>query len=567
MCGIFAHVSSTPCFAIQKDVTDAMRLTHRGPDCSRTYMHAPNDNDGIYLTFVFHRLAIVAPDSEHANQPIERYRESDGYLDCVLMCNGEIYGDNTTRVSTDGRSDCETIIDSYIASGRNIVETVARLGHESEYTFVLYDAQKQCVHVVRDTFGIRPLFFASSPNHEDYYFASELKGLPTHLIGRQQVTPGSIMTLMWHPDGSSFVETSETHSNIIPPHVSADLYAYPLRDWVMAAVHRRFDHGDQPVGCLLSGGLDSSLVLACALSHQDYLGRIANLARPAQGRTSLQTFSVGLAGSRDLEWARRVVSHFGIEAGHHELIFTIEEGLQCIREVIRALETYDVTTIRASIPQYLLARYIRDNTQVKVLMSGEGADEVFGGYEYLKLAPDTIAFDAECTRLQSELHYFDNLRTDRTMAAHGLEVRLPFLDPDLLAHVRAVIPPEERDPRHTGGIEKMVLRDAAIGLLPDDVRMRRKDAFSDAVSAQDGLWRRALISHAESHVNSDELDEAPTRFPHCSPTTCEAFYYRSIFDELFPGAAHVIPHQWMPRWTTCDDPSATVLPGFSTQRS
>jgi asparagine synthase (glutamine-hydrolysing) len=302
-------------------------------------------------------------------------------------------------------------------------------------------------------------------------------------------------------------------------------------------------HADRPIGCLLSGGLDSSLVAALVQRQTDH---------------PLHTFSVGMKGATDLVAAQTVADFIG--STHHHVELRAEEFLDAIPKVIKALESYDVTTVRASVGMYLLAKYIRQNTDIKVIFSGEGSDEVCQGYIYFHLQPTLQAGDEESRRLIHDLLYYDVLRADRTTAAWGLELRVPFLDTDF---IRMYLGLDEslRCPQH--GIEKYTLRKAfdEEKLLPPDILWRAKEAFSDGCSSPEVSWHHIIQEKAETVVTDQELETAPQIFPHNTPKTKEAYWFRSIFESHYPDMAHLIPYQWMPKWVdpTLTDPSARAL--------
>jgi asparagine synthase (glutamine-hydrolysing) len=305
---------------------------------------------------------------------------------------------------------------------------------------------------------------------------------------------------------------------------------------------------DRPIGCLLSGGLDSSLVTSIVSRHLP----------------NLHCFSIGLnESSVDIIAAKKVANFLKIPIENHHIVnFTIEEGLSAIRDVIYHLESYDITTIRASTPQYLLAKYIRTNTDIKVLYSGEGSDELFAGYQYSKSAPSDKDLHFDTIRLLSELYLYDNLRTDRTTAAWGLEVRVPFLDKKFTQYVLELDPKLKRSSMEV--MEKMLLRNSFKegNYLPDEILYRPKEAFSDAVSSKEVSWYKSLNVYINQAVSDEQLGDASIKYPYNTPQTKEALYYRDIFSELYPikNIDQVIPHYWLPKWQgNVQDPSATVL--------
>uniref|UniRef100_A0AAY4EQQ1 Asparagine synthetase domain-containing protein n=1 Tax=Denticeps clupeoides TaxID=299321 RepID=A0AAY4EQQ1_9TELE len=300
------------------------------------------------------------------------------------------------------------------------------------------------------------------------------------------------------------------------------------------------------IGCLLSGGLDSSLVAAM----------LVKLAKQEELRYPVQTFAIGAEDSPDLLAARKVAAYIGSE--HHEVNFSPEEGIKVVEEVIFHLESYDITTVRASVGMYLVSKYIREKTDSVVIFSGEGSDELTQGYIYFHQAPSPQAAAEDSVRLMKELYMFDVLRADRTTAAHGLELRVPFLDHRFSAYYLS-LPEELRVPKD--GVEKFLLRESFRGtnLIPDEILWRRKEAFSDGVMSVKKSWYSSLQDHIESEVNDNLLVKDSHRFPFNPPRTKEAYFYRQIFEKHFPGRADWISHYWMPKWIEATDPSARTL--------
>lgn len=303
---------------------------------------------------------------------------------------------------------------------------------------------------------------------------------------------------------------------------------------------------ERRIGCLLSGGLDSSLVTALTVK----------IARELDLDYTIQTFAIGMEGSTDLAAARKVANYLGTE--HHEVVFTPEQGIEALDTVIYHLESYDITTIRASVGMYLISQYIKEKTDSTVILSGEGSDEVCQGYIYFHQAPNPEAADAESRRLCQDLYFFDVLRGDRTTAACGLEIRVPFLD-HWFTHYYLSLPNEVKVPQD--GVEKHLLRSAfsGTGLLPDEILWRPKEAFSDGVSSVKQSWFQVLQAHIDTQISDSDVEEAGTQFSHNPPRTKEALYYRQVFEKHYPGMGGWIPYYWMPRWTNTVDPSARTL--------
>jgi asparagine synthase (glutamine-hydrolysing) len=369
-------------------------------------------------------------------------------------------------------------------------------------------------------------------------WASELKAIPADCLTIAPFPPGT-----WREYSLSGDLLSEQRYHTIPwIKVSAPNPSTALVSALRDAVEKRM-MSERPVGALLSGGLDSSLVAA-----------LASRSAVKQGQR-LHTFSIGMPGSTDLVFARKVADHIG--SAHHEILLTKQDFLDAIEPVIKAIESYDITTVRASVGNWLVAKWIRDHTDIKVVLNGDGSDEVGGGYLYFYRAPSDEAFEAESERLLEEIHLFDVLRSDRSISSHGLEPRTPFLDKQLVATWRSLLTVLRRPSGDR--MEKHVLREAFSivdpTLLPEDVLWRKKEAFSDGVSSTEESWYVTVGKHAEAMG----LVADPT-WTHNPPATAEGIYYRQVFERLYPNRESVIPHMWMPRWIPgATDPSARTL--------
>ncbi|XP_061597150.1 asparagine synthetase [glutamine-hydrolyzing] [Cololabis saira] len=555
MCGIWALFGSDECLSGQ--CTCAMKIAHRGPDAFRF----ENVNGFTNCCFGFHRLAIV--DQLHGMQPL-RVKKFP-YL--WLCYNGEIYNHHTLKMQFD--FDCQTKMDGEILLhlyDRFGIKKMASL-LDGVFAFVLLDTANRKVHLGRDTYGVRPMFKLLT---DDGFLAvcSEAKGLIdiNHSMEKaasiEPFLPGHFEVFDLKPNGKvRSLQMEQFHScTQEPAHAMYDrvngecklstgfdeeavkknvrmLFESAVKKRLMA--HRR-------IGCLLSGGLDSSLVAATLVK----LAKEQKLAYP------VQTFSIGSDDSPDIKAARKVAAHIGSE--HHEVNFTAEEGIQAVEDVIFHLETYDITTIRASVGMYLISKYIREKTDSVVIFSGEGADELTQGYIYFHKAPSPKEAAKDSVRLLKELYMFDVLRADRTTAAHGLELRVPFLDHRFTAYYLS-LPEEMRIPKD--GVEKHLLRSAfkGLGLIPDEILWRRKEAFSDGMMSLKKSWYTCLQEHLESMVNDDQLEKAATTYPYNPPATKEAYYFRQVFEKLYPGRARWLSHYWMPSWIEATDPSARTL--------
>lgn len=532
MCGIFACLN---CSNETKTIQNYFnKIRHRGPDESSIVKKGSH-------VFGFHRLAIN--DVENGNQPFE----TNGL---IMICNGEIYNHKTlesnyklhSQLTTE--SDCECIIHMFNA-GMSSEQIAAQL--DAEFAYIVYDEKTNIMYAARDAFGVRPLFWGIKDNM--IAFASEMKAI-NYCDHIEPFLPGHSMTLNLNTTMSStYVKSQFKRYYHFPDMInlfSREDAMATIRTLFINAVKKRV-MSDRPIGCLLSGGLDSSLVAA-----------VLNKFVP-----NVHLFSVGLEGSVDVAAAKKVAKFLN-NSNHHILTFTVDEGANAIESVIEQLESYDVTTVRASTPQYLLAKYISTNTDVVVIYSGEGSDELNAGYQYSKRAPNAQELLYDGKSLLSELYMFDNLRTDRTTAAWGLEVRVPFLDKEFVNYILSVNP--EFKSCDTNTIEKKLLRDAFVGWLPDEILYRPKEAFSDAVSSKEVSWYKSLQAKINEVTTDDDLLNHKYTFN--PPQTKEALYYRNIFNKYYSERDHVISKLWMPKWQTetLTDPSATVLSCYSVSK-
>eukprot|EP00118_Oscarella_pearsei_P026063 m.309324 g.309324 ORF g.309324 m.309324 type:complete len:547 (+) comp46075_c0_seq1:77-1717(+) len=542
MCGIWALFGSED--DVQEQCVHCRQIAHRGPDAFRVESIPAFPNSCLG----FHRLAIV--DQVHGMQPMRLL----AYPHLWLIYNGEIY--NCSDVGRKYHFKYETHCD-----GEVILHLYARFGAEAMarmldgvFAFCLIDTNDRQIHLGRDIFGVRPLF--TFHHQGTLAVCSEAKGL-IDLPHQQDVLihpfqPGHLQSFEVAMDGRvSLTETKRFLSiggsdftEVAQIDHQTDTAAN-IRLLLKEAVKKRL-MADRRIGCLLSGGLDSSLVAAL----------LVECLREAQCKYKVQTFAIGMEGSPDIEAARIMANHLGTE--HHEVSFTLQEGINAVQDVIQSLESFDITTIRASVGMYLVAAYIKKNTDTTVIFSGEGSDELCQGYIYFHKAPSAQEADAESRRLLRDLYLFDNLRADRTTAAHGLELRVPFLDKIFTSYYLS-LPQEDRLPNN--GVEKYLLRKAfsGSGLLPDQILWRPKEAFSDGVSSQTKSWFKALQESLQKEVSDEMLASAGSRFEGVMPKTKEAYYYRSVFEKMFKGCSHLTPYYWMPKWTDATDPSARVL--------
>ncbi len=490
------------------------KVRHRGPDWSGIFC-------GEKAILAHERLSIVDPES--GGQPLF---SEDGKL--VLAVNGEIYNHHEIRNGMNGsynfmtRSDCEVILALYKMKGKDFLEDLSGI-----FAFALYDVENDCYLIARDPIGVNPLYMGWDKLGQ-FYVASELKALEgvcsrieEFLPGHYYYSPEGEMKKWYHRDWTDFksVKNLETDLDV-------------LRDALEAAVHRQL-MSDVPYGVLLSGGLDSSVISAIAAKYARR--RVESGDTQEAWWPRIHSFAVGLKGSPDLIAAKKVADHLGTV--HHEIHFTIEEGLDAIRDVIYYIETYDVTTVRASTPMYLMARVIK-SMGIKMVLSGEGADEVFGGYLYFHKAPSGQAFHEETVRKLSKLHLYDCLRANKSLSAWGVEGRVPFLDKEFL-DVAMRLNPEDKMARN-GRMEKWVIRKAFEDYLPESVVWRQKEQFSDGVGYN---WIDTLKKLTAERVSDEQMASAKFRFPVNTPMSKEEYYYRTIFEEHFPSesAAACVP--------------------------
>lgn len=491
-------------------------LTHRGPDDSNTETLGK-----CYMEFT--RLSINDTSSK-GMQPFFSPEKTE-----MVICNGEIYNHRDIYTGdSESQSDCECIIPLMKKHG-DMFEVAKKI----RGVFAICYTDGEDVHVARDPIGVRPLFYTRYAHGKNIAFASEIKSLTCFGTKIEIFPPGHV----YNSKTDSFKCYYTCRWKFKSRNVDS---CKLLKKEFIKSVQLRITNTDRPVAYLLSGGLDSSLVTA--------IGREYSMNR-------IPTFSIGTDDSPDAKAAEQV-SDF-IKSRHTNVKFDITEGIRSLRDVIKSLETYDVTTIRASIPMWLLCKHISENTDYKVILSGEGSDELFGGYLYFHGAPGQEEFFNENMRLLKQLHQFDVLRADRCAAAHGLELRVPFLDKEFIECVMNKI--DQKVKCKKGVIEKWVLRKAFKGYLPEETLWRQKDAFSDAVGYS---WIEELKEHAEYAITDEEFDDIKTKALDINkPLTKEEALYRKLFWELFGTENdHLVSEIWRPRWTNeTRDPSAKYL--------
>ena len=515
MCSVLAILDIDPADPPARERVLALSKLqrHRGPDWSGVFVH-----DRAVLAH--NRLAIV--DIEHGAQPLLNAAGTH-----VLAVNGEIYNHREIAAGIPSfhprtGSDCEVILGLYAAEGAGFLDRLNGI-----FAFVLYDIERDRYLVARDHLGIVPLY-TGRDDEGRFHVASEMKALTPVCRSVEEFPPGHVLD---STDASAGLRRYYRRSWRSPAGAVAKPSPARIREALEAAVHRQL-MSDVPYGVLLSGGLDSSII--SAVTRRYARRRIEDDGRSEAWWPRLHSFCIGLEGSPDLASARTVAEHIGTV--HHEFRFTVQEGLDALSDVIHHLETYDVTTVRAATPMYLMARRIRA-MGIKMVLSGEGADEVFGGYLYFHRAPDPASFHEETVRKLDRLHQFDCLRANKAMAAWGVEARVPFLDKEFL-DVAMSIDPAAKMP--AGGIEKRILREAFSDYLPPEILWRQKEQFSDGVGYS---WIDALKDHAEAAVTDRQLTNARFRFPWNPPPDKEAYLYRRIFESHFPlpDAARCVP--------------------------
>jgi asparagine synthase (glutamine-hydrolysing) len=457
------------------------------------------------------------------------------------ICNGEIYNYKDLAIRhgiqlSEGSSDCQVIGPLYERYADDLPTFFRAL--DGVFALVLVDRFRNKVIIGRDPYGVRPLYMAMDGS--DYIFASEIKALSTSVLhhsasATRAFKPGTY-TVFAGPHGDEGTYHSVPFLKV-PSLANLEAAELCVAEALTLAVRKRM-LTERPVAALLSGGIDSSLIASL----------VAKELREA-GAPALKTFSIGFDGSEDLRFARMVAAWIGSD--HHEIIATPDDFFAAIPEVIRTIESYDTTTVRASVGNYLVAKAVKDRSDCKVVFNGDGSDEVFGSYMYFYAAPSDEAFEAESGRLLEDIHVFDVLRSDRSISSHGLEPRTPFLDKQFVATARAVATALRRP--STTQCEKFILRRAFAdsGLLPNDVLWRKKEAFSDGVSGPSKLWYQ-------------EIQERVPGLENQTPAEAERAYYEMIYNQHYKAHGPVnVPYRWMPRWTNATDPSARTLAAYS----
>ena len=515
MCSIFGvlDVRQDPSSVRKLALRQSRLLRHRGPDWSGVYEH-------VRAVLAHERLAIV--DVNTGAQPLFSEDRQQ-----VLAVNGEIYNHRALRARVspeyhyETESDCEVILPLYRERGHDFLNEL-----QGMFAFVLFDERDDSWLIARDPIGIIPLYYGFDDERQ-LFVASEMKALVDVCSEVHEFPPGHY----WH-SGQSQPQRYYQRPWMQFEAVEDAGGAEGLREALDKAVVSHL-MTDVPYGVLLSGGLDSSIIAALTQRHASR--RVEDDERSDAWWPRLHSFSIGMEGSPDLAAAEKAARHIGTV--HHGFEFTLQEGLDALEDVVYHLETYDVTTIRAATPMYLMARKIRA-MGIKMVLSGEGADEIFGGYLYFHKAPGARAFHEETVRKLERLHWYDCLRANKAMAAWGVEARVPFLDRAFLDVAMQINPAEKMT--GPGRIEKHILREAFADLLPDSIAWRQKEQFSDGVGYG---WIDGLKAFAADQVSDRQLAHAARRFPHNTPTTAEAYYFRTLFEQRFPlpSAAETVP--------------------------
>lgn len=538
MCGIFAILCKRDDgYVPSRSYRAFMNSRHRGPDRSATVTCEFGANTDV--TLGFHRLAIMDT-SVAGMQPMSLPE----YPGVTVVCNGEIYNwrELAAKYGFKMHSTCDVEILLHMYNEVGIDRMLRKL--DGYFAFVLHDAKAGVLHAARDVQGVRPLFMGVSDSGLPA-FASEAKSLSGWCDNISQLTP--LNNIIVNADGSVEMHCRETPYLVEPIITDVDVAKRSIHETFERAVAKRVS-ADRPIACLLSGGLDSSLVAALVARYMAPSGR------------KLRTFSIGFDESADIRHAREVAKHIGSE--HTEILLTEGDFLDAIPEVVKTIESYDITSVRASVGNYLVCKHIGTKTDCRVLFNGDYSDEIFMSYQYASKCVDPAEFLAENRKLVREIHYFDSLRSDRCAARWGLECRTPFADLDFMNLVMAITPSIKM---HHDKMEKWILREAfrGSGLIPDSVLFRSKCAFSDGVSSKSRSWYEVIREHAEKIVeDGDYAFMAEVKFKRHAPYTKESYWYRNIYQDHY-GDVECIPHFWMPnpKWVGegVTDPSARTL--------
>ena len=496
----------------------SLHIKPRGPDNNKSVEYKDK-------LFVFYRLAINDL-SDNGMQPFE----TD---DFIFMCNGEIYNHkhlvNTFCYTLTSESDCEII--PYLIRDFGIEVALSMI--QGVFAFIFYDKRTDHYLVARDRVGIKSLY--TGVNDKNISFCSEMKGLIDTCSYCNMFPAGNFYDSK-HGTFTPYESMDFDEMNSV--ELSTEVIKKEIKSLLVEAVKVRCISSDRPIGCFLSGGLDSSLIAAIVCKHH------------TDGK--VKTFSVGLENATDLLAARKVATHIGSD--HHELILTEKQMLDAIPMVIKRIESYDITTVRASTPMVLLSDWIKEHFDTTVIFSGEGADELSGSYKYFNNSPGFTETQIECTRLLKDLQYFDVLRCDKCVSGSGLEARVPFLDFNFVKFYMRIHP----SLKDNSQIEKLLLRESFKDddILPLDILYRKKEAFSDGCSSVENSWFDIINTHCDRIISDQEYDTGLAIFDklHIKPISKESYWYLTIFCEYYPGQEHIVPYFWLPKWTNMKKP-------------
>ena len=536
MCGIFAYLIKNENILNYNLIYDNfMNLRNRGPD-TFSFIY----NKKYFLGF--HRLSIMDL-SNNGNQPFEFYNDEYKY---TCICNGEIYNSQTLKENLNytfnSNSDCEILIPLYIQYGEQMINYL-----DGVFSFIIIKEKDNETEyfIVRDRIGVRPLYIGYD-NKNNIIISSEIKGMKNLVFNNfSSFDPGHYMKIKFNSNNFELVKSKyfELKLNIIEE--KDEVFFCNKINYVLTNCVRKRLITDRPICALLSGGLDSSLI--CSITN--------NILK--SNYFKLNTFSIGMENSPDNYYAKLVSDY--IDSNHTFVHITKNDAINSIRDVIYTIESYDVTTVRASVGQYLVSKYISENTNFKVVLSGDGSDEVVGGYLENYFSPNLTEFQNNTLKRIDNIHYYDVLRADKATSGNGLELRVPFLDVDFI-NLYLSIPPKFKKPILGEKCEKYLLRKSfENNYLPQEVLWRQKEAFSDGISNNDDSWHNILKKLCDELISDEEFKN--NNFTINKPTSKEAYYYRKIFCEFYDNDKfrNVIPEFWMPSWSKTDDPSARSL--------
>ena len=532
MCGIFAFLSHSNTTGYKDIKKNALKSVNRGPESSREVTLITGD---VSIFSLFNRLSINGL-SDKGNQPMTLA----GYPEITLMCNGEIYNYKELAIEHNFKlfsgSDCEIILHLYIKYG--IEECIKLL--DGEFAFTIIDLKSNAFIIGRDPFGIRSLYWHY---HEDVYYLKYNIMVSSELKCMNEIVNDDFSRIEMYPPGSysiydikkdNLVTKSYYNLNYKNLHNDTSEIVKNIKDKLHSAVNKRL-LSERKIGCLLSGGLDSSI--------------ITFLTTKIIGSGNLRTFSIGLEGSEDLIAAEKVAKYLKTE--HTSIVVSENDLLNAIEPTIKQIESYDITTVRASTPMYLLSKYIKENTNITVILSGEGADEASGSYLYFHNAPSPEEFQKESIRLVKDVQYFDVLRGDKTTAGNSLEIRVPFFDKNFMNYYMSINPEKKMI---KNGYEKYLLRKAFENDLPQEIVWRRKEGFSDGISSLEKPW----YSIVKEYIDKNNLSN-DNNYTYLKPIDNESLWYRDIFEKYYPRNEKIVPYFWLPKWTDELNPSGRLI--------